>query len=37
MKYKLVPHYIFGSIGTICMFAKDYRKKSKQSFVNNYA
>ena len=26
MRYKLVPHYTFGSKCTICMFAKDYVK-----------
>ena len=28
MKYKLVPHSIFGSTGTICMFAKNLPKVS---------
>ena len=30
---KLVPHYTFGSIGTICMFEKNYRKSEIPSFV----
>ena len=33
MRYKLVPHYIFGSTGIICMFAKIYGKINNPPLV----
>ena len=32
MKYKLVPHHTFGSIGVRCMFAKNYGKNERSLF-----
>ena len=31
-RYKFVPHYIFGRIGAIYMFAKNYGKNEQSSF-----
>ena len=31
MKYKLVPHYTFGSTGIICMSEKNYCKRKTSS------
>ena len=33
VRYKIVPHYVFGTIGKKCTFAKNYGKNETSSFL----